>query len=62
MLDEPTDLPDGARSSVIVLDDDLGLRSARALHVARSPCAGRLGGGAHGVDAAEYLAAVPGSP
>jgi hypothetical protein len=55
VLDEPTDLPDGAEVEVIVLDDDLGVEERAALHASLDRALDDSEAG-RGVDAAEYLA------
>ena len=54
MLDEPTDLPDGAEIEVIVIDDELSADERAELHASleralNDSVAGR------GMDATEYL-------
>jgi len=54
VLDEPTDLPDGAEVEVIVLDDELSVEERAALHASLDRALEDSEAG-RGMDAAEYL-------
>jgi hypothetical protein len=54
VLNEPTDLPDGAEVEVVLLDDDLGTDDRAALHASLDRALEDSEAG-RGVDAAEYL-------
>ena len=54
MLDEPTDLPDGAEVEVIVIDDELSADERADLHVSLDRALADSEAG-RGMDAAEYL-------
>lgn len=55
VLDEPTDLPDGAEIEVIVIDDDLSAEERAALHASLDRALDDSEAG-RGMDATEYLA------
>ena len=55
VLDEPTDLPDGAEIEVIVLDDALSAEDRAALHASLDRALDDSESG-RGMDASEYLA------
>ena len=54
VLDEPTDLPDGAEVEVVVIDDDLSPEERVALHASLDRALEDSEAG-RGMDAAEYL-------
>lgn len=54
VLDEPTDLPDGAEIEVIVLDDELSAQDRAELHASLDRALDDSEAG-RGMDAAEYL-------
>lgn len=54
VLDEPTDLPDGAEVEVVVFHDDLSVDDRAALHASLDRALDDSEAG-RGVDAAEYL-------
>lgn len=54
VLDEPTDLPDGAEVEVIVLGDELSVEERAALHASLDRALEDSEAG-RGMDAAEYL-------
>jgi hypothetical protein len=54
VLDEPTDLPDGAEVEVVVLDDDSSAEDRSALHASLDRALEDSEAG-RGVDAAAYL-------
>lgn len=54
VLDEPTDLPDGAEIEVIVTDDDLSTEERAELHASLDRALDDSEAG-RGMDAAEYL-------
>ncbi|HWU86857.1 MAG TPA: hypothetical protein VN253_06265 [Kofleriaceae bacterium] len=54
MLDEPTNLPDGAEIEVIVIDDELSAEERAELHASLDRALDDSEAG-RGVDAAEYL-------
>lgn len=55
VLDEPTDLPDGAEIEVIVLDDEISAEDRAALHASLDRALDDSEAG-RGMDASEYLA------
>ena len=54
VLDEPTDLPDGAEVEVVVIDDELSPDERAALHTSLDRALDDSEAG-RGMDAAEYL-------
>lgn len=54
VLDEPTDLPDGAEIDVIVMDDELNAEERAELHASLDRALDDSEAG-RGMDAAEYL-------
>ena len=54
VLDEPTDLPEGAEVEVVVLDDDLSPEERTALHASLDRALDDSEAG-RGMDAGEYL-------
>ena len=54
VLDEPTDLPDGAEVEVVVMHDELSSEERRALHASLDRALEDSEAG-RGMDAAEYL-------
>jgi hypothetical protein len=54
VLDEPTDLPDGAEIEVIVIDDELSTEERAELHASLDRALDDSEAG-RGMDAAEYL-------
>ncbi|TMQ05757.1 MAG: hypothetical protein E6J90_12390 [Deltaproteobacteria bacterium] len=54
VIDEPTDLPDGAEVDVVVLNDDLSPEERTALHASLDRALADSEAG-RGMDAAEYL-------
>jgi hypothetical protein len=54
VLDEPTDLPDGAEVEVVVIDDDLTVDERAELHASLDRALDDSEAG-RGMDAAEYL-------
>jgi hypothetical protein len=54
VLDEPTDLPDGAEVEVVVIDDELSPEERVALHASLDRALEDSEAG-RGMDAAEYL-------
>jgi hypothetical protein len=54
MLDEPTDLPDGAEVEILVLDDELTAEERAELHTSLDRALGDSDAG-RGMDAWEYL-------
>ena len=54
MLDEPTNLPDGAELEILVLDDDLSADERAALHASLDRALDDSEAG-RGMDAADYL-------
>lgn len=54
VLDEPTDLPEGAEVEVVVIDDELTADERAALHASLDRALDDSEAG-RGVDAAEYL-------
>lgn len=55
VLDEPTDLPDGAEVEVLVIDDELTADERAELHASLDRALGDADAG-RGMDAWEYLA------
>jgi hypothetical protein len=54
VVDEPTDLPDGAEVDVVVIDDELSAEERAALHASLDRALDDSEAG-RGMDAAEYL-------
>jgi hypothetical protein len=54
LLDEPTDLPEGAEVDVVVIDDELSADERSALHASLDRALDDSDAG-RGMDAAEYL-------
>ena len=54
VLDEPTDLPDGAEIEVLVFDDELSAEERAELHASLDRALDDSEAG-RGIDAAEYL-------